>query len=129
MKQEEALQTRFVLAFAAVVLLAAALLAEAPPLAVPDASPAASVSQTIGITNVTISYHRPAVNKREVWGKLVPYNQVWRAGANMNTTISFSSPVTVGGKVLPAGTYGLHTIPTAKDWTIILSADYSNWGS
>lgn len=123
------MKTRFVLAFAAFVLMAGPVLAQAPPLTVPDASPAASVSQTIGITNVTISYHRPAVNKREVWGKLVPYNQVWRAGANMNTTISFSSPVTVGGKVLPAGTYGLHTIPTAKDWTIILSADYSNWGS
>ena len=123
------MKTRFVLAFAAFVLAAGALLAQAPPLTVPDASPAASVSQTVGITNVTISYHRPAVNKREVWGKLVPYNQVWRAGANMNTTISFSSPVTVGGKTIPAGTYGLHTIPTAKDWTIILSANYNNWGS
>jgi tetratricopeptide (TPR) repeat protein len=119
----------FVLAFAAFVLAAAAVLAQAPPLTVPDASPAASVSQTIGLTNVTISYHRPAVNKREIWGKLVPYDAVWRAGANMNTTIAFSTPVTVGGKKLPAGTYGLHMIPTAKDWTVILSANFSNWGS
>jgi len=123
------MKTRFVLAFAAFVLTAGAVLAQAPPLTVPDASPAASVSQTIGITNVTISYHRPAVNKREVWGKLVPYGQVWRAGANMNTTITFSSPVTLGGKQIPAGTYGLHTIPTDKDWTIILSANSNNWGS
>jgi tetratricopeptide (TPR) repeat protein len=123
------MKTRFVLAFAALVLAAGAVLAQAPPLTVPDASPGATVSQTIGITNVTISYHRPAVNKREVWGKLVPYDQVWRAGANMNTTISFSSPVTLGGKVIPPGTYGLHTIPTANDWTIILSANFNNWGS
>ena len=118
-----------VLGFGGLVLAATMALGQAPPLTVPDASPAATVSQTIGITNVTISYHRPAVNKREVWGKLVPYDQVWRAGANMNTTITFSSPVTIGGKQLPAGTYGLHTIPTAGDWTIILSANSNNWGS
>ncbi|HWZ84841.1 MAG TPA: DUF2911 domain-containing protein [Thermoanaerobaculia bacterium] len=118
----------FVLVFGAFVLAAGATLAQAP-VTVPDASPAASVSQTIGLTNVTISYHRPAVNKREIWGKLVPYNDVWRAGANMNTTITFSTPVTLGGKKLPAGTYGLHMIPTDKDWTIILSANFSNWGS
>lgn len=123
------MKTRFVLAFAAFVLAAGTVLAQAPPLTMPDASPAATVSQTIGITNVTISYHRPAVNKREVWGKLVPYNEVWRAGANMNTTITFSTPVTLGGKAIPAGTYGLHTIPTDKDWTVILSANYNNWGS
>jgi len=123
------MKRQLVLVFGALVLAAGSVLAQAPPLTVPDASPAATVSQTIGITNVTISYHRPAVNKREVWGKLVPYNEVWRAGANMNTTISFSSPVTLGGKQIPAGTYGLHTIPTASDWTIILSANYNNWGS
>jgi tetratricopeptide (TPR) repeat protein len=119
----------FVLVFGAFVLAAASVSGQTPPLTMPDASPAATVSQTIGITNVTISYHRPAVNKREVWGKLVPYNEVWRAGANMNTTITFTSPVTLGGKQLPAGTYGLHTIPTASDWTIILSANSNNWGS
>ena len=119
----------FVLVLGAFVLAAASALGQAPALTMPDASPAATVSQTIGITDVTISYHRPAVNKREVWGKLVPYNEVWRAGANMNTTITFTSPVTIGGKQLPAGTYGLHTIPTASDWTIILSANSSNWGS
>src|SRR5215475_3352956 len=123
------MKRQFVLVFGALVLAAGSALAQAPPLTVPDASPAASVSQTIGITNVTISYHRPAVNKREVWGKLVPYNEVWRAGANMNTTITFSTPVTIGGKQLPAGTYGLHTIPTAGDWTMILSANSNNWGS
>lgn len=123
------MKRQFVLAFGAFVLVVGAALGQVPPLTVPDASPAASVSQTIGLTNVTISYHRPAVNKREIWGKLVPYNEVWRAGANMNTTIAVSTPVTVGGKKLPAGTYGLHTIPSEKDWTIIFSANAGNWGS
>ncbi len=118
----------FVLVSAAFVLATGASLAQAP-LTLPDASPAASVSQTAGLTNITISYHRPAVNKRKVWGGLVPYNEVWRAGANMNTTIAFSTPVTVGGKTIPPGTYGLHMIPTEKDWTIIFSAVFTNWGS
>ncbi len=95
----------------------------------PDASPRASVSQTIGMTDVTIQYHRPAVNKRTIWGELVPYNDVWRAGANENTTITFSSPVTINGQPLPAGTYGLHMIPTTSDWTIAFSKESHAWGS
>ena len=87
------------------------------PLRVPDASPEAFAGQTIGVTDIKIGYHRPAVNKRAVWGGLVPWNEVWRAGANQNTTISFSTDVTVGGQKLAAGTYGLHMIPTEKDWT------------
>ncbi len=81
------------------------------------------------MTDVAITYHRPAVNKRTVWGDLVPYGEVWRAGANQNTTISFSSPVTVNGKPLAAGTYGLHMIPTAGDWTIAFSNVSWAWGS
>jgi tetratricopeptide (TPR) repeat protein len=99
------------------------------PLRVPDASPEASASQTVGVTDVKISYHRPAVNKRKVWGDLVPWNEVWRAGANQNTTISFSSDVTVGGQKLAAGTYGLHMLPTEKDWTVIFSNMADAWGS
>src|ERR1700693_3400508 len=99
------------------------------PIKVPDTSPEASVGQTIGVTEVRINYHRPAVNKRDIWGKLVPYNEVWRAGANENTTISFSSDVTAGGQKLAAGTYGLHMLPTDKDWTVIFSNMASAWGS
>ena len=112
---------------AALAALAVGLAAPAAPataqtnLTLPNASPQASVSQTVGMTDITISYHRPAVNKRTVWGELVPYGEVWRAGANENTTIAFSSPVTVGGKPLPAGTYGLHMIPTKTDWTVAFS--------
>ena len=117
------------LSLAILLLCGGAAVAQLPPLDVPQASPAASVSQTVGLTEIKIDYHRPAVNKREVWGKLVPYGQVWRAGANENTTIQFSSPVTVGGKTVPAGTYGLHTMPGEKDWSVMLSSTSTAWGS
>ena len=86
-------------------------------------------SQRIGITDITINYHRPLVNKRKIWGDLVPYGQVWRAGANENTTIEFTDPVTIEGKALDKGTYGLHMIPAADEWTIIFSKNASAWGS
>ena len=74
-------------------------------------------------------YHRPAVNKRKIWGELVPYGDVWRAGANENTTLSASTPFTFGGKAVPAGTYGLHVLPAEGDWTVILSSEAKAWGS
>jgi tetratricopeptide (TPR) repeat protein len=95
----------------------------------PQASQAAQVKQRIGITDVTITYHRPVVSGRKIWGGLVPYGQVWRAGANENTTIEFSTPVSVEGKPIAAGSYGLHMIPTADTWTIILSKFAQAWGS
>jgi hypothetical protein len=98
-------------------------------LIMPEASPQASVSQSVGLTDMTITYHRPGVKNRKVWGDLVPYNEVWRVGANENTTIAFSTPVRIGGKELPAGTYGLHMIPTEQQWTVILSANSTSWGS
>ena len=98
-------------------------------LTLPDASQYATVMQQIGFAEIKIDYHRPGVKERQVWGALVPYNQVWRAGANQNTTISFSRDVIIAGRNVPAGIYGLHMIPTDKDWTIILSRDYRAWGS
>ena len=95
----------------------------------PDASQHATVMQQVGLTDVKIDYHRPGVKGRQIWGALVPYNQVWRAGANQNTTISFSNDVIIAGKKIPAGIYGLHMIPTETDWTIILNRDYRAWGS
>lgn len=115
--------------------LVPALLVFVPPAAAqmqiktPDASPAVTVSQAIGMADFTVSYHRPAVNKREVWGKLVPYGQVWRAGANENTTLTATAPFTFGGKAVPAGTYGVHVLPTADEWTFILSSQSKAWGS
>ena len=95
----------------------------------PRASQRALVSQRIGITDITINYHRPLANGRQVWGKLVPYGQVWRAGANENTTITFSDPVTIEGQSLDKETYGLHMIPGETEWTIIFSKTSTAWGS
>ncbi|HEV2722697.1 MAG TPA: DUF2911 domain-containing protein, partial [Thermoanaerobaculia bacterium] len=75
-----------------------------------------------------ISYHRPAVNKRKIWGGLVPFDTIWRTGANENTTISFSTPVKVEGQTLAAGTYGLFAIPTASQWTMVFSKFTGDWG-
>jgi len=123
-------RSRYPLLFlaAAMVAASAATLAQTP-LTLPQASPPATVSQTIGLTEIDITYHRPAVNGRKIWGGLVPYGDVWRAGANENTTIRFSTPVTVDGKKIEAGTYGLHMIPGEKDWTVILSNMSVAWGS
>ena len=95
----------------------------------PRQSQRAQVTQRIGITDITISYHRPLVNDRKVWDALVPHGKVWRAGANENTTISFSDPVTIEGKPLDRGTYGLHMIPNADEWTVIFSKNSTSWGS
>ena len=95
----------------------------------PDASQAATVQQRIGVTDVTITYHRPLVGGRKIWGGLVPYDKVWRAGANLNTTFDVTWPVSIEGKSLPKGTYGLHMIPTADSWTIIFSKAAHSWGS
>jgi TolA-binding protein len=94
----------------------------------PDASPAATVGQTIGVTDIAVTYHRPAVNKRRVWSGLVPYGTPWRTGANENTTISFSTPSRIEGQPLPAGTYGLFAIPGPSQWTVILSRFTGDWG-
>ncbi len=105
-------------------------------------SPAASVSQTIGISTVTVRYSRPSVKGREIWGALVPYGwnrqpgygngneSPWRGGANENTVIEFSHPAKVQGQVIPAGSYGLFfTINKDNTGEVILSKDYQSWGS
>ncbi len=102
---------------------------QATELNIPRVSQRGTVSQRIGLTDITIAYHRPAVGGREIWGKTVPYGKVWRAGANENTTITFSDDVSVEGKPLAAGTYGLHTIPDKDQWTIIFSKNSTSWGS
>jgi DUF2911 family protein len=95
----------------------------------PRVSQRASVTQRIGLADVTIVYHEPLVNGRPIWDKQVPYGKVWRSGANENTTISFTDDVSVEGHPLAAGTYGLHTIPGADQWTIIFSKNSTSWGS
>ena len=95
----------------------------------PLESPASQVMQRVGLTDVNVVYHSPSVKGRVIWGDLVPYNEVWRAGANENTTISFSTDVEVNGKRLPRGIYGLHMIPGETEWVIIFSNNSSSWGS
>src|SRR5947208_15331018 len=95
----------------------------------PDVSQAAEVKQRIALTDITVKYHRPLVNGRKIWGGLVPYGKVWRAGANENTTIEFSDPVSVEGKPLAKGVYGLHMIPNPDSWTVIFSKTNTGWGS
>jgi hypothetical protein len=95
----------------------------------PRPSQHAVVTQRIGITDITVSYHRPMVNKRKIWGGIVPYGQVWRAGANENTTIEFADPVTIEGKPLAKGSYGLHMIPGENEWIVIFSRNSASWGS
>jgi tetratricopeptide (TPR) repeat protein len=119
------------------LFLAPVLLAQTPPPAlVPpvrlkpmQVSPGASVSQTLGITTVKIDYFRPAVKGRVIWGELVPFGQVWRAGANEATVFTFSDAVKIGGKELPAGTYGFFAIPGKETWTLILNKKAKQWGA
>lgn len=95
----------------------------------PRQSQHAVVTQRIGITDITVNYHRPLVNSRQIWGKVVPYGEVWRAGANENTTLTFTDPVTIEGQPLDKGTYGLHMIPGENQWTVIFSKISTAWGS
>ena len=110
----------------------------------PQASQRQEIAQTVGDTKISVVYYRPNVKAREIWGCqtndllpagekkypcLVPYGQVWRTGANDNTTFEVSNDVTVNGQKLPAGKYGLHTIPGANEWTIIFSKTNDAWGS
>jgi tetratricopeptide (TPR) repeat protein len=112
------------------LLFAASLChAQSALLDLPRKSQNAEVTQTIGITNITLKYSRPLANGRKVWGGLVPYGEVWRAGANENTVITFADPVSIEGKPLDKGTYGLFMIPTADQWTIIFSKINTAWGA
>jgi len=95
----------------------------------PDVSQAAEVKQRIALTDITVKYHRPLVNGRKIWGGLVPYGKVWRAGANENTTIEFSDPVSGDGQPLTTGTYRLHMIPKQDSWNVIFSETNAEWGS
>ena len=122
-------KTRIVAAVLGLLFVASLCQAQSALLNIPRQSQHAVITQRIGITDITINYHRPLVNGRKVWGDLVPYGQVWRAGANENTTIAFSDPVTIEGQPLDKGVYGLHMIPGENEWTVIFSHAATSWGS
>ncbi|HYC41345.1 MAG TPA: DUF2911 domain-containing protein [Chitinophagaceae bacterium] len=112
-----------------VFVVAAALLAaysvEAQQLRIPAPSPAQTVKQDFGLSSVELSYSRPGVKNRKIFGDLVPYGKVWRTGANNATTITFGDTVMVGGMKIKPGKYGLLTIPDRDSWTVILSKSTS----
>ncbi len=120
------------------VALAAALITFLPAVAAPPAradlnlprpSPKAVVSQTIGMTDFTVTYSRPGVKGRKIWGGLVPYGETWRTGANEATSFVTTGEATIAGKKIPAGEYSIYTIPTAKEWTVIVSTETGAWGA
>jgi hypothetical protein len=92
-------------------------------------SPKAGVEQIVGLTDINISYSRPGVKGRKIWGDLVPYNKVWRAGADEATKFTFSSDVIIEGKKLPAGSYSFFVIPNEKEWTLIFNKTADQWGA
>lgn len=94
---------------------------QAQQLEIPSHSPAASVKQTVGITEIAIDYSSPSVKGRVIWGSLVPYNELWRTGANAATKITFSKQVKIGETKVEAGTYSIFTIPGETEWTFILN--------
>ncbi|MDA9187874.1 DUF2911 domain-containing protein [Flavobacteriaceae bacterium] len=95
----------------------------------PQPSPSTTLEQVVGLTEVKIEYSRPAMRARTIMGDLVPYGSLWRTGANKNTTLSFSDPVTVGGQALAAGTYALFTRPGKSLWEVFFYTETENWGT
>ena len=93
-----------------------------------QSSPSAKIEQVVGLTNITIDYSRPAKRDRKIMGELVPMGEIWRAGANENSTLSFSDPVKVGGKNLDAGTYSLFIRPGKSMWEVFFYTETDNWG-
>ncbi len=95
----------------------------------PASSPVQKIEQKVGLTDVTLEYSRPSMKGRTIFGGLVPYDAMWRTGANANTKITFSDNVEIGGKTLKAGTYAIYTKPSASSWEVYFYNDASNWGT
>ncbi|HTV40828.1 MAG TPA: DUF2911 domain-containing protein [Candidatus Sulfotelmatobacter sp.] len=99
------------------------------PVNFPAASPACTIKQRVGLTDIQVVYSRPGIKGRTVFGGIVPYDTVWRTGANQATRITFSTPVKLEGNDIPAGTYALFTIPDTNEWTIILNKNSRQFGA
>ena len=119
----------FKLLFTAMVVLAIVSAASAQADKSSRPSPPAEAKGKIGSADITISYSSPAVKEREIWGGLVPYGSVWRAGANEATTFETSADIQVNGQTLPAGKYGFFTIPGESSWTVIFNSVPNQWGA
>ncbi|THD67522.1 DUF2911 domain-containing protein [Robertkochia marina] len=112
----------------AICFLAASYVSEAQ-VTTPQPSPSSTITQTVGLTEVSVTFSRPSMRGRSVFGDLVPFDKVWRTGANANTIVKFEHDVKVGGSEVKAGAYALFTKPGKDSWEIILYNDTSNWGA
>jgi len=111
------------------ILVLCALPLAAQPLRLPRPSPNATLTQTVGVTDIVIKYSRPGVKGRQIWGGLVPYDAIWRTGANEATTINFSDDVLINGQKLPKGTYAFFTIPGKDSWSLVFNSQAEQWGA
>jgi hypothetical protein len=118
-----------ILSLAGLVLVTTGNPAAGADLELPRVSPKATVEQTIGYTDMSITFSRPGVKGRVIWGELVPYNEIWRTGANEATVFTTSGDVMIEDQVLPAGSYAVFTIPTSDSWTVIFNKKHDLWGS
>jgi hypothetical protein len=107
------------------LVFATGVFAQTPAVQFPSPSPAGTIKQHVGLTDIEIVYSRPGVKGRQIYGGLVPYGEVWRTGANASTKISFSTAVKLNGAEVPAGKYAIYTIPGEKEWTLIIYKDIS----
>src|SRR5690606_17115090 len=119
-------QLTFTMMIAAMLYIGSPVQAQ---LRLPPASSSQTIIQSLGITSVTLTYHRPNSNGRQIFGDLVPFGEVWRTGANNIPVLTFEDEVMVGGTTLAAGTYGLLTIPGKNEWTVIFSKNSNQWGA
>jgi hypothetical protein len=126
------MRTRFLIPAVLAASIASGWAMSSPAVAdvkVPRVSPNATVTQTLGVTDLTVTYSRPGVKGRVIWGGLVPYDKPWRTGANEATTLTTTDEVQFGGKTLPAGKYALVTIPGKDEWTVALNSESDLWGA
>ena len=112
--------------FVCVVLASAGMNAQ---ISTPQPSPFSKIEQKVGLTDVTVEYSRPSMRGRTIFGDLVPYDKIWRTGANKNTMVTFSDDVTIDGQTLKAGSYAIFTKPGESAWEVFFYADTENWGT
>lgn len=122
-------QLPIALALGGALMVSTAALADTAKLEFPAASPLCTLKQRVGLTDVEISYSRPGVKGREIFGAMIPYGKVWRTGANAATKLTFSTDVKLNGHEVPAGTYALVTIPGKDEWTVIVNKGSDQWGT
>lgn len=117
------------LTFFCLLLISSISILQAQDPELPAPSPLGTLSQKIGLATVSIEYSRPSVKGRTIFGNIVPYNEIWRTGANKSTQFSCDKAIMIHGQTLEAGTYALYTIPGENEWTVILNKDNEQWGA